>query len=133
LNTEFAGTLAGDLDLAQQCTQTPNVSGVLAGLLGPVTIKLITSKIKGGLAKDTFQEFSAFGNLQPFQLRELELLPEGERAWKWYALFCDTSIDMKEGDYVVIGTKKFRVMKDADWSTYGYHRYNLVEGYDHAH
>lgn len=125
-------TLARDVDLDDSCQQSPEVSAALLGMLQPLVVKVFDSRIKSGEETTTYQELQTYGNLQPFRPRELELLPEGERAWKWHALYSDRSLSLKESDEIEIKGKGYRVMKDADWSAYGYHRYDVVEGYSRA-
>ena len=69
------------------------------------------------------------GTILPMHPRQLEVKPEGERAWKWWTLITDLVITTDTVVKDSHGTL-FRVMSSTDWSDAEYRQYELVEGPD---
>lgn len=67
------------------------------------------------------------GILEPLQAKKLLIKPEGERKWKWWALFAEIRLDV---DDIVKDQQGllFRVMSIQDWRQGGYYEYELREG-----
>jgi hypothetical protein len=69
--------------------------------------------------------------LQPLQTKQLMILPEGQRAWKWYQLHADPTLQLEVDDIVILDQGyRYRVMGRKDYSAYGYMEYELVRGYE---
>ena len=70
--------------------------------------------------------------IQPLQVKQLMIKPEGERSWKWYWLHVEPSLDLQVDDVVYLDDDTpFRVMGRKDYSLYGYIEYELVRGYEY--
>lgn len=70
---------------------------------------------------------------QPLAVRQLELKPEGERAWAWYWLHAESALQLTLDDEVIFDDgNRYRVMGRKDYSDYGYMEYELVKGYELA-
>ena len=70
------------------------------------------------------------GVLQPLQLEQLELKPEGQRAWKWYQLHVDKKYkQLPMNGTIEINKAKYKVMASKDYSLNGYIEYHLVQDY----
>jgi len=71
------------------------------------------------------------GVIQPYSAKQLSILPEGQRGWKWITLHCDTQLQLEIDDIVILdGQNRHRVMAKLDHSLYGFYEYHLVRGYE---
>jgi hypothetical protein len=69
--------------------------------------------------------------LQPSQAKQLHILPEGQRGWKWYQMHAEPSLQLEVDDIVIIDHgHRYRVMAKSDYSAYGFMEYELVRGYE---
>jgi hypothetical protein len=120
---------AGVRSVQQSVSTTPSMRGTISGWFQPLIVGIITTTIVGGLSNKVRREQKTAGIVQPMQDRELRLLPEGQRSWKWSQLHCTDNLGLKNGDNVEVAGTLYRVMGEKDWSDYGYWRYQLVEGF----
>ena len=112
----------------------PNMSGALETYMRPMTASRV---ITVGPNADTgflpiLQEESPtdFGGcFLPYPSRDLYMKPEKQRAWKWWRLYTNSDLCLKENDRVIVDGRKFTVMKDSDFYQAGFYKYSLVEGY----
>ncbi len=66
------------------------------------------------------------GTFQPLPPQALLIKPEGQRTWKWWALW--TSVKLKLDDIVQDRcNKQYRVLSVSDWNEAGYYQYELAE------
>ncbi len=65
---------------------------------------------------------------QPLPARELRIKPEGQREWRWWALW--STQPLKLDDMVADEDgNQYRVMKQSDWDKIGgYFEYHITEG-----
>lgn len=110
----------------------PNVSGALGGLLQPVTFVKIVKTVVDFKVVETRTEIAGRGVIQPFNDRQLQLKPEGQRAWTWLQMHADASLALDVDDVVTYAGKPTRVMSVKDFGVYGYLEYQLVQDYTEA-
>lgn len=80
--------------------------------------------------QETKTAISFKGIIQPASYKELQLKPEGERAWGWFILH--TKKDFKLDDIIEIEKKRYRIMSKKSYNIqgiYGYWEYQLLEDY----
>jgi hypothetical protein len=68
--------------------------------------------------------------IQPMQMKQLMIMPEGQRGWAWYTLHAEPGLQLSIDDIVVINQTRYRVMAQQDWSDYGYVEYQVVRGFE---
>lgn len=105
----------------------PDMSGALLQWFQPMIFGIVTKTVTDFQVVETVNDVKFMGVWQPLSLRQLMLRPEGERAWSWYWLHSDPSLDLHVDDIVVYLTKQFRVMAKKDYSLYQYQEYQLVQ------
>jgi hypothetical protein len=67
------------------------------------------------------------GVIQSLKERDLQLKPEGQRAWSWLQIHADPVLALLVDDIVEFSSRKYRVMAFRDYKIYGYVEYHLVE------
>lgn len=67
------------------------------------------------------------GMLVPVPPQKVAIKPEGQRTWKWWALFSRKRLSV---DDLILDRdlRRYRVKSVADWSKAGYYEYEMVEG-----
>jgi hypothetical protein len=70
--------------------------------------------------------------MQPFTAQRLSILPEGQRAWRWFTVYALKNLDLAPDDVVKIRGLKYRIMEKTDWHEYGYFKYDAIEDYTDA-
>lgn len=110
----------------------PNVSDVIVSWFQPMTFKFLTDNIIDFENHPITKEITSEGVIQPFTSKDLQVKPEGQRAWAWSMLHCLPDVVLKTGEYVLIDGVKYRVMKLTDYSDYGYLEYDIVEAFEKA-
>jgi len=104
----------------------PNVSDALDGLGDPMLVAVIAKSAQDFEAQETITRFQeVYGVQVPTQPRDLLLLPEGERQWR-YITFISADISLKNDYYVQDAEKtQYRVVSVEPWSSFN--KYLLQE------
>ena len=97
----------------------PNVSDSLDGLGDPLMVAVIAKSVQDFQAKETVTRFQeVYGVQVPTEPRDLLLLPEGERQWR-YITFISADISLKNDYYVQDAEKtQYRVVSVEPWSSF---------------
>lgn len=69
------------------------------------------------------------GVVVPLSPRQLEIKPEGQRAWRWLEIHAKNCLAIKPDDEVIYKCVRYRVMAVHDWANYGYYRYEIAEAF----
>lgn len=110
----------------------PNVVGAMKGWQVPVVANYIKQMLVDDELIEVNRTTRIFGVLQPLKAQEIQLKPEGERAWPWYQLHVEAAKykRLRVGQDVDIKNENFRVMAAKNYNLYGYIEYHLVREYD---
>lgn len=102
----------------------PNVDSALNGLGDPLTVGVIAKSAQDFEAQETFTRFKeVYGVQVPTQPRDLVLLPEGERTWR-YISFYSADVSIRNDYYVEVdgpeadGRAQFRVVSVEPWGAF---------------
>lgn len=106
---------------------TPDVSGALFDWFQPMTMERVAKIVDDFQVVETPTIYNFQGVIQPLTERQLMLKPEGQRAWTWFALFCQPSLTLQVDDVVIWNSKQTRVMGRLDYALEGYVAYSLVQ------
>lgn len=104
----------------------PDMSGAMLNWFQPMTFSLVTKTAKAYQVVETMTEIAFMGVWQPLSGRQLMMKPEGQRAWSWWWVHSDPSLDLKVDDVVLYLTKQYRVMAKKNYTLYQYQEYHLV-------
>jgi hypothetical protein len=104
----------------------PNMTDALAGLGDPLTVAVIAKSTQEFEAQETITRFqTVYGVQVPTQPRELALLPEGERNWRFITFYTDDTT-LKNDYYVQTDDKtQFRILATEPWGAFN--KYTLQE------
>jgi hypothetical protein len=82
---------------------------------------------------ETYSPIKGRGMRVPMTAQQLQIKPEGQRAWKWERIFCSPSIQLEVNDIIIFGLNsketRYRVMAKTDYSEYGYLEYEIVQDF----
>ncbi len=107
----------------------PDVSGALQEYFQPMVFTPVAKIVEGFQVAETGNPITFQGVIQPYQERQLMLLPEGQRAWTWFLLHADISLKLNVDDVVNYNGQQTRIMGRKDFSLYGYIEYRLCQDY----
>jgi hypothetical protein len=109
--------------------RTPNVKDVVKSWSVQMSAQFVKKTIKDRVLTETRQNIKFRGvPLQPLRSQELRLRSEGERAWRYFALYCDFNFNID--DIIIMNKTPYRITKKDDWSCCGYCKYELTEDYE---
>lgn len=94
-----------------------------------LALVLVRKQIVDFEEKEVREPFTTNGVIQPLSTRELEMKPEGQRAWEWQMLHCENGLTLIPDEIVEYHGTKYRVMGQKSYSAYGYLYYELVNDY----
>jgi len=118
--------------LNQRAGSFPDVSDALLDWFQPMVFGVVTKTTQGFQVVETMTETSFQGVWQPFTDRQLLLKPEGERAWSWYWLHAEPTLNLEVDNVVNYLGTQYRVKSKKDYRLNGYVEYQLVEDYTGA-
>jgi hypothetical protein len=126
---------AKDTLLSQNPGTLPDVSGALLNWFQPLTFRRITKSTIGFQVVETFEDVFTEGIIQPFTAQQLQIKPEGQRAWKWFTIHAAPGCPLEPDDVITVvnvkdGNTSYRVMSKRNFSAYGYLQYEVVEDYE---
>ena len=108
----------------------PDLSGGMMNWFQKITFKLIIGQtVVNFRAVDEVEDKNFSGVIQPFTDQQLAIKATGERAWKWYTVHSDTTLDLKPGGKIIYQDTRYRVMSKANYTDYGYLKYEMVEDF----
>ena len=126
------GTLANGADkpLFDKAGTVPDVSGAMQDYFQFMVFTLVSKTVAGFQVVETALPINFRGIIQSFSGRQLNLKPEGQRAWSWYMLHSDPSLTLEVDDVVLWRGKQTRVMFRSLNELYGFVEYHLVQDWE---
>lgn len=118
---------ASSIPLNQKAGTVPDVSGGLTDWFQPMTFTQIVKTVLGFEVVETATDLTFQGIVQPFTERQLQLKPEGQRAWTWLWLHASPVLTLEVDEVVTYLGVQTRVMSRKDYGLYGYVEYHLVQ------
>ncbi len=104
----------------------PDVSGALFDYFQYITFQQVTKTVTGFEVSETSNVISFWGILIP-QPKGLNILPEGERAWRVWDCYAQIPLPLNVDDVVQWEGDQFRVLSRQNFSLYGYYYYSLTQ------
>lgn len=118
-----------DINLSQTSGTLPDVSGAMQNWFQSMTFTTITKTLVNFSVVETSASITVPAVIQPYTIQQLQIRPEGERAFRWFTLHSDSALQLNVDDVVVYQTRKFRVMERGEYASYGYMEYHIIEDY----
>jgi hypothetical protein len=121
-----------NIPLTFQQGTVPNMTEALTDWLQKMSFTQVVKTGVGFEVLETPTTTTFWGVIMPFSVRQLQLLPEGQRAWTWYNIYTQYCLTLQVDDVIqIIGInlalKNARVMSRENFSQYSYVHYTLVE------
>jgi len=121
-----------DIPLNQRAGSFPNVGDALLNWFQPMTFGVVTKQVVNSQVIEDMVEVSFQGVWQPLQMRQLQLKPEGQRAWSWFWLHADPTLNLEVDNVILYTGVQYRVMAKKDYRLNGYVEYELVQDFTGA-
>jgi hypothetical protein len=105
----------------------PNVAEAFSDWTSAVQMKVVNKEAVDFEVNEQVLKVVAFDAvMQPIPPQRVDRKPEGQRIWKWWEMWADTSL---APDTVVQDQNglQFRIQSVQDWSQAGYFHYELTE------
>jgi hypothetical protein len=118
---------AKDFGLDQSPATLPDVSGAIMEWFQKLSFNLITKTNVDFQLVEVEVPTTAFGVRQPASPQMVQLLPEGQRKWKYETIHALPDLIMSPDDICVFASVRYRVMSKTDWKEYGYVEYYILE------
>lgn len=116
--------------LLNQLSGMPQMGAAFSGWFVPIQIGKVTETIVDGLVSYAVALIRFRGVFQPFSQKQLMLKPEGQRSWQWVQIHAQAgSLNLENGDKIVYGDTRYKVMAQNDYSLNGFIEYHLVEDF----
>ena len=108
----------------------PQMDMTLTGWEIPLDIIRIRQEVTDGELSYNEDYISFRGVWQPLRDKQLELKPEGQRAWEWIWLHARASeLNLELADKVIFRDKQFKVMSKKDYGLNAFVEYQLCRDY----
>lgn len=109
----------------------PNVSSALNGWARQITLQKRTQTVDDtGLVGYADVDFTFRGTVQPLSPKQIELKPEGQRAWTWLQIHIYAgTFRLNVNDQILINHVIYKIMALKDYSQSGYIEYHAVFEY----
>jgi hypothetical protein len=90
-------------------------------------VKQITKKNVNFSVVETVVLINFEGVVENQSPEQIMYKPEGQRSWKWVAIWTLATITLNVDDIVTSLGKTYRIKNKSDWYQYGYINYEAVE------
>ena len=124
---------AGNKKIGDLLSRAPQIKVAIQKWAQKYTItRIMQSLDDNGYIKETKVDTDITGFWQPYSDEDLQLIPEGQRNWQWFAFHVYGPHEhLKFEEVVTIKNIDYKVMAIADFSDENYVEYRLVKSYDY--
>lgn len=108
----------------------PNMGETMTDWFQKLSFIQIVKSVVGFEVQEVPITTNFWGIFMPLSPRDLQLLPEGQRAWTLYRLYAQPVLTLQVDDVVVfpqINNKQTRIMSREDFALYSYVTYSLCQ------
>ena len=108
----------------------PNLSGPVKSYMQPITFDLVSKSLVDCELQEIKTTISTRGVRQPVDPQKLQIMEEGQRAWKFECLHLLPTTKINIDDIVIFKGVQYRVVEKYDCSEYGYVEYMIAQGFE---
>lgn len=108
----------------------PQMSETIKSWFLPMSFATVSYTKRGVDWIETLTTVDTEGVKQELRGKDLEIYPEGERAWNWIEIHCLPNLDLNVNEYVYYDNVKYKVRKTKKYKEYGFCIYHLQEAYE---
>ena len=113
-----------------QLSGMPQMGAAFAGWQKQITLTKRSQTITNGLVSYVDSTFNFMGTIQPLSPKQIELKPEGQRAWEWLQIHVQNSTqNLTTDDQIFYNGKYYKIMANNDYSQSGFWEYHAVGDY----
>lgn len=116
-------------DILDQACPAPTGNSVLRGFFKRLMLTVVSKRLDRGDVIETTRDLPAVGVVLPTGRRDLELMPEGQRSWRWLTLYTERPIVLDPDDKIKYQGTEYRIMSSIKEGDYGVCKYFLVNDY----
>lgn len=120
---------AKDKDLNQTFSNLPDMSRTIMSWFQDLKFGKVTRENVNADWKETIEEISTKGVVQPPKDEILKVMAEGMRFWEWQMIHCLPNLQLINNEYIYYEGKKYKVMDKKNYEKYGYVRYMILEAF----
>jgi hypothetical protein len=110
----------------------PNMADTLTDWFLDIDMIKITKSVVDFEVVETEKAIKFKGVVQNLDSKQLQLKPEGQRAWSWKMIHCHSSLELNVDDIIIYGDVRYRVMNLLDYKEYGYLEYHIVKDFENG-
>ncbi len=110
----------------------PDMGNAMLDYFQKMTFGVVTKSVQGFQAVETVVNVDFQGVWQPLTERQIQLKPEGQRAWPWFWLHSTPDLVLEVDDIITYLGVQYRVMSNKDYRLYNYVEYHLIEDFEGA-
>lgn len=107
----------------------PYMGNAVMAWMQTMTCKVITQIQEDYATVEKSQDREFRGVRVPLKAQQLDKKPEGQRAWRWEALYATVEFNLAVNDVIVLRGTRYRVDAKLDYSEYGYYEYHICEDF----
>lgn len=108
----------------------PNMINVVRAYMQPITIGLVTKDIVDYKETEVIKTIKTRGVRQPVDPQKLQMMPEGQRSWRYENLHLEPNTKLKVDDVIIFRKNRYRVIECWDFSEYGYKEYMIAQTFE---
>lgn len=125
---------AGSKKISELMGNAPKIKVAIEKWSQKYTVTRIEQSLDdSGYIRETKTSSDLYGFWQPYSDEDLQLIPEGQRNWRWFAFHVQNPHEhLRFEEVVTIKGIDYRVMAIADFSDENYVEYRLVRDYDYT-
>ena len=114
-----------------QLSGMPKVDTALRGWQNNITLETVVDNINNdGLNVPIRTQVTFKGTIQPLSPEQIQLKPEGQRAWRWLQIHAVAgTLNLDVNDIVVYDSIDYKVMGINDYSLSNFIEYHVVKDY----
>ena len=113
-----------------QISSMPKMGLAFNGWQNTITLKIITQTVTNGLITQQEVTKTFKGVIQPLSPKEINLKPEGQRAFAWLQIHCFSGdLNLNVNDRIFYNNKTYKLMAILDYSLNNYIEYHLTEDF----
>lgn len=119
-----------DTLLGQNTGSVPNMSETLYSWFQKMVFTKVVKTVVNFKNVEARTDINFQGVWQPLSDRQLEMMPIGQRKWRWFWVHAETNLKLDPDEVITYLGIQYRVKGDGDYTEYGYVSYKLVEDYE---
>jgi hypothetical protein len=123
---------AKDKKVSDLNSALPDVMAAVQELLRDTVVVCVQKQQIDGYTQEVPVSIQTKACIQPGSAEQLKIMPEGQRAWKYAAIWTLPNVNLLLDDVFWINDQGYRILDKTNWSRYGYIQYDCIEDYTEA-